>query len=125
MAIIDKLRKKKKDKEKKAKKTKQEPINKKNLSQYGKILIAPIITEKTTILNKKNKYVFKVSKKANKNQIKKATQAVFKVKPTKINIIRKQGKKINFNRITGKRKNQKFAIITLKKDDKINIYEGT
>ena len=58
---------------------------------YDKIL-APIVTEKSTNLSEQNKIVFKVPAKANKKNLKKNIEKIFKVNVTKINIINKQSK---------------------------------
>ena len=77
-------------------------------------IIKPIITEKATILSEQNKTVFKVHKKANKKNIKKNIERLFKVDVIKVNIINqksklkmKQGKK-------SIKSGYKKAIITLK-----------
>ena len=84
----------------------------------------PIITEKATILSEQNKTVFKVHKRANKNNLKKNIEKIFKVNVIKINIINKQnrtkltrGKKVN---VQGYKK----AIITLKKGQSIDLTTG-
>ena len=81
---------------------------------YDKIL-SPLVTEKSTNLSELNKIVFKVPSSANKENLKKNIEKIFKVNVTKINIINKQnrtkvtrGKKV---KISGFKK----AIITLKK----------
>jgi len=89
--------------------------------EKDKILIKPIITEKTTFLEKEGKYVFEVSPKANKTEIKKAIKEIYKVEPTKINIIKSKGKRIRYGRTTGRTKNWKKAIVTLKKGQKIEL----
>ena len=85
---------------------------------------SPIITEKATILSEKNKTVFKVHKKANKQIIKKNIEKLFKVNVVKINIINrkpktkmKQGKK-------SVKSGYKKAIITLKKGQSIDLTTG-
>ena len=90
---------------------------------YDKIL-APIVTEKSTNLSEQNKIVFKVPAKANKKNLKKNIEKIFKVNVTKINIINKQtrtkvtrGKKV-------KVKGFKKAIITLKKGQNIDLTTG-
>ena len=84
----------------------------------------PIITEKATILSEQNKTVFKVHDKANKKNIKKNIEKLFKVNVIKINIINqktkikiKQGKK---SYKTGYKK----AIVTLKKGQSIDLTTG-
>ena len=64
-------------------------MNKINL--YDKI-ISPVVTEKSTTLSELNKVVFKVHQKANKINLKKNIEKIFKVNVTKINIINKKAK---------------------------------
>ena len=90
---------------------------------YDKIY-SPIITEKSTNLSEQNKVVFKVSFGANKVNLKKNIEKIFKVNVIKINIINKQnrtkiarGKKV---KVQGYKK----AIITLKKGQSIDLTTG-
>jgi len=87
-------------------------------------IIAPMLTEKSTNLSEQNKVVFKVPAKANKNNLKKNIEKIFKVNVTKINIINKQ----NRTKVTrGKKvkiKGFKKAIITLKKGQSIDLTTG-
>tara|TARA_B100001175_G_scaffold238255_1_gene204543 strand:- start:735 stop:1028 length:294 start_codon:yes stop_codon:yes gene_type:complete len=87
-------------------------------------IIAPIVTEKSTNISEQNKIVFKVHGKANKKNLKKNIEKIFKVNVTKVNIINKKnrikvtrGKKI-------KVKGYKKAIITLKKGQNIDLTTG-
>ena len=93
------------------------------LHLYDKI-IAPHITEKATNISEQNKIVFKVHYKANKINLKKNIEKIFKVNVTKINIINKRSKiKITRGRkvkIAGFKK----AIITLKKGQNIDLTTG-
>ena len=96
-------------------------MNKVNL--YDKI-ISPIVTEKSTNISEQNKIVFKVPVKANKKNLKKNIEKIFKVNVTKVNIINKKnrikltrGKKI-------KVKGYKKAIVTLKKGQNIDLTTG-
>ena len=90
---------------------------------YDKIL-SPLLTEKTTNLSSQNKVVFKVRKNANKKNLKKNIEKIFKVNVTKINIINKQ----NRTKMTRGRKVKvsgfKKAIITLKKGQTIDLTTG-
>ena len=84
----------------------------------------PIITEKATILSEQNKTVFKVHTKANKTNIKKNIEKLFKVNVVKVNIInRKRKLKMKQGRKTYK-SGYKKAIITLKKGQSINLTKG-
>ena len=93
------------------------------LHLYDKI-ISPLVTEKSTNLSEQNKVVFKVPSSANKKNLKKNIEKIFKVNVTKINIVNKQnrsvvkrGKKVN---VQGYKK----AIITLKKGQNIDLTSG-
>ena len=90
---------------------------------YDKIY-SPILTEKSTALSDQNKIVFKVPKKANKNNLKKNIEKIFKVNVVKINIINKQNrKKLTRGRMINV-KGYKKAIITLKKGQTIDLTTG-
>lgn len=89
-----------------------------------KVLIRPLVTEKATDLAVLNKYCFEVAQNANKIEIKKAIKSLYGLEPVDIKIINLRGKRIRYGRVSGKKKNWKKAIITLKQGDKIEIYEG-
>ena len=93
------------------------------LHLYDKIL-SPIVTEKSTNLSEHNKIVFKIPSSANKINLKKNIEKIFKVNVTKINIINKQ----NRTKLTRGRKVKvsgfKKAIITLKKGQSIDLTTG-
>ena len=87
-------------------------------------IVSPLITEKSTNLSSLNKIVFKVIDSANKKNLKKNIEKIFKVNITKINIINKRNR-IKFTR--GKKvkvKGYKKAIITLKKGQSIDLTTG-
>lgn len=90
----------------------------------AKYLIKPVISEKSTMVNALNKYIFEVSRDANKVEIKKAIQELYNVRPTSVNIIISDGKYVRYGRNYGQTKKIKKAIVTLKKGDSIKLYEG-
>ena len=91
---------------------------------YLDSIIRPIITEKATILSEQNKTVFKVHSSANKKNIKKNIEKIFKVNVTKINIINlKSKKKLKQGRLSTK-SGYKKAIVTLKKGQSIDLATG-
>ena len=90
---------------------------------YDKIL-SPFVTEKSTNLSSQNKIVFKVPNKANKNNLKKNIEKIFKVNVTKINIINKQVRKKIVRGKKVKVSGYKKAIITLKKGQNIDLTTG-
>ena len=89
-----------------------------------KILLRPIISEKATIGVSQGKYVFEVSPKANKVSVKKAVQEIYGVEPIKVNMINQIGKFDRRGRQTGRTKNTRKAVVTLKKGETIKLYEG-
>ena len=95
----------------------------KKIHLYDKML-SPMVTEKSTNLSEQNKVVFKVPRKANKVNLKKNIEKIFKITVTKINIINKKMRK----KITRGKKvkvmGYKKAIITLKKGQSIDLTTG-
>tara|TARA_B100001094_G_C17848979_1_gene631679 strand:+ start:71 stop:364 length:294 start_codon:yes stop_codon:yes gene_type:complete len=84
----------------------------------------PIITEKATVLSEQNKTVFNVHKGANKKNIKKNIEKLFKVNVVKVNIINtKTKKKIKQGKLSRK-SGYKKAIVTLKKGQSIDLTTG-
>ena len=91
---------------------------------YLDSIIRPIITEKATILSEQNKTVFKVHKRANKKNIKKNIEKLFKVNVIKENIIYLKSKiKLKQGR-PSKKSGYKKAIVTLKKGQSIDLTTG-
>jgi len=82
-----------------------------------------LLTEKATLLSEKlNKYVFRVPPSANKLQIKRAIEVIFKKKVADVNTANYAGKKKRDRRADfGRRPNWKKAIVTLKDGEKLDI----
>ena len=90
---------------------------------YDKIF-SPMLTEKSTNLSEQNKIIFKVPRDANKINLKKNIEKIFKVNVTKINIINKQNRKKITRGKKVKVQGYKKAIITLKKGQSIDLTTG-
>ena len=90
---------------------------------YDKIL-SPMVTEKSTNLSELNKVVFKVPGSANKKNLKKNIEKIFKVNVTKINIINKRSRVKTTNRGSKKVLGYKKAIVTIKKGQNIDLASG-
>ena len=88
------------------------------------ILIKPIITEKTVGMMEEGKYTFKVAKDANKYEIKKAVQDIFKVDVINVSTMNVSGKTKRMGRYEGKTSSWKKAIVTLKEGQQIEVFEG-
>ena len=81
----------------------------------------PLITEKGTDLSKLGKYMFLVDKKANKPEVKKVIEGVYKVKVTDVNIINTKPKPRRLGRTLGVKPGYKKAIVTLAPGQKLDI----
>lgn len=77
-------------------------------------------TEKSTLAEPKGKYLFLVDKKANKLQIKRAVEEVYKVKVSEVNTIISAGKLKRVRYQIGKTPDVKKAVVTLKEGQKID-----
>jgi len=94
------------------------------MKAYHHLIKGPIITEKTHSLKEAgNKLTLKVDVKANKIEIRKAVEVLFKVKVLAVNTIQMMGKKKKLGKSEGKRPAWKKAIVTLAPGEKIAGYE--
>ncbi len=83
-----------------------------------------LITEKGTILRElRNQYFFEVDRDANKIEIKRAVESIFNVKVDAVQTMQLRGKVKRQGRYVGKRNDWKKAIVTLKPDQKIELFE--
>ncbi|MFN3858276.1 MAG: 50S ribosomal protein L23 [Caulobacter sp.] len=87
-------------------------------------ILAPVITEKATVLSEQNKVVFRVSQDATKDEIAAAVEALFKVTVTKVNTLNVKGKTKRFRGRPGRRSDVKKAIVTLADGQSIDITTG-
>jgi len=87
-------------------------------------LLAPIITEKSTLVAEENKIIFRVSMDATKPEIKEAVERLFKVDVTKVNTIVVKGKTKRFRGHLGRRSDYKKALVTLKDGQSVDITTG-
>jgi len=93
-------------------------------SLSARTLVKPLVTEKAANLSDNGKYAFIVNVNANKIEVAKAVSDVYGVKVEAVNIIKMKGKAVSRGRIKGSRNDFKKAIVTLKKGETIQIYEG-
>ncbi len=96
------------------------------LSAFATI-IRPVISEKSTVLSEKGKYVFEVAPSANKIQIGRAVEEAFaskKVKVVDVNILHVPGKTRRLGRHVGMTRNWKKAIVTLAPGQRLDLFEG-
>ncbi len=89
------------------------------------VIKEPHITEKSTLQKETaNKISFKVHKKANKIEIKKAVEVLFKTKVLNVRTINNLGKKRRIGRNIGKKSDWKKAIVTLAPGKNVEFFEG-
>ncbi len=78
------------------------------------VILSPVVSEKSYSLIDQGKYTFEVDPRSNKTEIKFAIEKIFNVKVGSINTLNKKGKTRRTKFGTGKRKDTKRAIVTLK-----------
>jgi len=91
---------------------------------YFDVIIRPIITEKSTLMNENRTYVFEVNKKVNKSKVKEAVEKIFNVKVERVNIINVKPKPKRQGIYEGKSRSWKKAIVKLKEGYSIQQLEG-
>ena len=86
------------------------------------VLRRPIISEKAARLSENNGVVFEIAMSATKEDVAKAMQVLFGIKPTKINIVITKGKEKTFRgRSTGTQRKVKTAYVSLPADAKLDL----
>jgi large subunit ribosomal protein L23 len=93
-------------------------------TRHYDVVLAPHITEKSTMLSESNAVVFKVAPRASKPEIKAAVEALFNVKVTNVNTIVSKGKTKRWKGKPYQRSDMKKAIVTLAEGQSIDITQG-
>ena len=93
-------------------------------ARHYDIVLAPHITEKSTMLSETNSVVFKVAPRASKPEIKAAVEALFGVTVTGVNTMVSKGKTKRWKGKPYQRSDVKKAIVTLAEGQSIDITEG-
>jgi large subunit ribosomal protein L23 len=99
------------------------------LKDPSRVLIRPVISEKSYAGMAHQRYVFKVAPDANKLEIQAAVEAAFKVKAVSVNVMNVKGKvrtrMRRGGRIVGRSRDWKKALVTLQAGETIaNLFEG-
>jgi len=87
-----------------------------------KVLVRPLVTEKTTALQQLGQYAFEVARDANKMEVRKAVKAVYGVTPTSVRVITVLGKPVRSRTGKSRRSSWRKAMVTLKKGDRIDLF---
>lgn len=93
-------------------------------NRHYDVIVAPHITEKSTMVSEHNAVVFKVSNDASKPEIKAAVEALFGVTVTGVNTLVQKGKTKRWKGTPYSRSDMKKAIVTLKDGDSIDVTQG-
>jgi large subunit ribosomal protein L23 len=96
-----------------------------NQERLMKVLIAPIVSEKSTMVAEKNNQIgFRVLQDATKPEIKAAVELLFKVEVDSVQVLNQKGKAKRHGRFLGRRRNVRKAYVCLKAGQEINFAEA-
>ena len=91
------------------------------------VIVSRLVSEKGVLMKERdNKYLFRVALDANKHEVKRAVEELFKVHVIGVStmVMRGKTKRFGFRREEGRRPNWKKAVVTLKKEEKIAAFES-
>lgn len=88
------------------------------------VLRRPIVTEKSTLMQERGRYVFEVSPAASKTQIRLAVEEAFGVRVVKVNTLNMRGKVKRMGPRHARHRSWKKAVVTLARGQTITIFEG-
>ena len=86
------------------------------------VILKPVVSEKSYANSDRGQYTFVVAPSANKVQIKQASEEIFNVKVTSVNTLNRAGKKQRSRTGSGRRVNEKRAIVTVAEGETIDIF---
>jgi large subunit ribosomal protein L23 len=93
-----------------------------NPEQLMNVVLAPVVSEKSTFVADKNRqYVFRVSDRATKPEIKAAIELMFKTKVDDVTVLNVRGKERRFGRVLGRKRSWKKAYVRLAAGQEINF----
>lgn len=99
------------------------PLAREGAGDSYRILLRPVLTEKTSLQQSMGQYTFAVDNGATKVDVARAVRDLYGVKPEQVRIVNAKGKHVRFGRSQGYEKNVKKAVVTLKKGDSISVTE--
>lgn len=95
-----------------------------NAERLMQVILAPIVTEKATLVAEKNNQVaFRVVANATKPEIKAAVELLFKVEVESVQVLNRKGKEKRFGRFIGRRRNERKAYVSLKPGQELDFTE--
>ena len=97
-------------------------VKKYNAEQLMNVVLAPVVSEKGTMVADKNRqYVFRVADAATKPEIKAAVELMFKTKVESVTVLNVHGKERRFGKTIGRRRSWKKAYVRLAEGQEINF----
>lgn len=93
-------------------------------TRHYDVIVAPVISEKSTMASEANQVVFDVAPNATKPAIKQAIESLFGVKVKAVNVLVRKGKVKRFRGTIGRQNNVKKAIVTLVDGESIDVTTG-
>ncbi|MBC2769141.1 MULTISPECIES: 50S ribosomal protein L23 [Pusillimonas] len=95
-----------------------------NAERLLQVILAPIVTEKSTFVAEKNQQIaFRVVADATKPEIKAAVELLFKVEVDSVQVLNQKGKQKRFGRFVGRRRNERKAYVSLKEGQELDFTE--
>ena len=96
-----------------------------NQERLMTVLVAPIVSEKATMIAEKNGQVaFRVLQDATRDEIRAAVELLFEVQVDSVQVLNQKGKQKRFGRFNGRRRNVRKAYVNLKPGQEINFAEA-
>lgn len=96
-----------------------------NQDRLMKVLLAPIVSEKSTMIaDKNNQVAFRVLQDATRAEVKAAVELLFKVQVDSVQVLNAKGKAKRFGRFEGRRRNVRKAYVNLAPGQEINFAEA-
>ena len=97
-------------------------VKKYNAEQLMQVLLAPVVSEKSTrVADKNRQYVFRVLDAATKPEIKAAVELMFKIKVDSVTVLNVKGKERRFGKTIGRKRSWKKAYVRLVEGQEINF----
>ncbi len=94
------------------------------VTSHDRLILRPLVTEKSAYLTSLGKYAFEVAPNANRIAVQQAIASRYGVRPIAVHLQNVRGETVRFGRHLGKQKSWKKAIVTLPKGQKIDVHEG-
>lgn len=94
------------------------------MPELSRIIIEPVVTEKSNQMREKGKYTFRVDSRANKGQVMRAVRQLFNVHPVTCRVMRVKGKPKRVRYQPGYTGQWKKAVVTLAAGEVIQVFEG-